>query len=141
PTLGGGADPESALRATSVRISGSGIDWHDMESYFRPDGIGKYSFVGDNEIVFNKPGRQFDAVIIADCSQCPIHPQLKPVFHRYARKQSEIVTAHGSRAIFFMPWAYKDRPAMSAQLAEQDTLSSNDNEPLVIPAALAFATA
>jgi len=22
---------------------------------FRPDGIGKYSFVGDNEIVFNKP--------------------------------------------------------------------------------------
>jgi len=36
-------------------------------------------------------------VIIADCSQCPIHPQLKPVFHQYARKQSEVVTAHGAR--------------------------------------------
>ena len=93
-----------------MTISGSGIDWHDMESYFRPDGIGKYSFVGDNEIVFNKPGRQFDAVIIADCSQCPIHPQLKPVFHEYAKKQSEIVTANGARPIFFMTWAYKDRP-------------------------------
>jgi len=135
------ADPKSAPRATSVTISGSGIDWHDMESYFRPDGIGKYSFVGDNEIVFNKPGRQFDAVIIADCSQCPIHPQLKPVFHRYARKQSEVVTAHGARPIFFMTWAYKDRPEMSAQLAEQYTLAGNNNDALVIPAALAFAKA
>ena len=135
------ADPKSAPRATSVTISGSGIDWHDMESYFRPDGIGKYSFVGDNEIVFNKPGRQFDAVIIADCSQCPIHPQLKAVFHRYARKQSEVVTAHGARPIFFMTWAYKDRPEMSEQLAEQYTLAGNDNDALVIPAGLAFAKA
>jgi len=31
------ADPKIAPRATSVTISGSGIDWHDMESYFRPD--------------------------------------------------------------------------------------------------------
>ena len=68
---------QDAPRAVSVTISGSDIDWHDMESYFRPNGIGKYSFVSDNEIVFNKPGRQFDAVIICDCSQCPIHPQLE----------------------------------------------------------------
>jgi hypothetical protein len=135
------ADPRSAPRATSVTISGSGIDWHDMASYFRPDGIGKYSFVGDNEIVFNKPGRQFDAVIIADCSQCPIHPQLKPLFHQYARKQSEIVTANGARPIFFMTWAYKDKPEMAAQLAEQYTIAGNDNDALVIPAGVAFAKA
>src|SRR5438552_15888539 len=84
------ADPRSTPRATSVTISGSGIDCNDMDSYFRPNGLGKYSFVGDNEIVFNNPGRQYDAVIIADCSQCPIHPQLKSVFHQYAKKQSEI---------------------------------------------------
>ena len=40
------ADAKSRARAVSVTISGSGIDWHDMESYFRPNGIGKYSFVG-----------------------------------------------------------------------------------------------
>ncbi len=40
------ADPKSALRSTSVTISGSGLDWHDVESYFRPNGIGRYSFVG-----------------------------------------------------------------------------------------------
>jgi hypothetical protein len=136
-----GADPKSAPRATSVTISGSGIDWHDMESYFRPNGIGKYSFVGDNEIVFNKPGRQFDAVIIADCSQCPIHPQLKPVFHEYAKKQADVIRANGARPIFFMTWAYKDKPDMTAQLAEQYTIAGNANDAMVIPAGLAFANA
>jgi len=135
------ADPKSTARATSVTISGSGIDWHDVESYFRPNGIGRYSFVGDNEIVFNKPESQFDAVIISDCSQCPLHPQLKAVFHEYARKQSEIVTAHGARPVLFMTWAYKDKPEMTVQLAEQYTIAGNDNNALVIPAGLAFAKA
>jgi hypothetical protein len=135
------ADPKATPRATSVTISGSGIDWHDMGSYFRPNGIGSYSFVGDNEIVFNKPGRQFDAVVIADCSQCPIHPQLKSVFHQFAKLQSEIVAANGARPIFFMTWAYKDKPEMAVQLAEQYTIAGNANDALVIPAGLAFAKA
>ena len=136
-----GADPTSAPRATSVTISGSGIDWHDIASYLKSSGIGRYSFIGDNEIVFNKPGRQFDAVIIADCSQCPIHPQLKPVFHQHAKTQSEIAIANGARPIFFMTWAYKDRPEMTAQLAQEYTIAGNDNDALVIPAGLAFAKA
>jgi uncharacterized protein DUF4886 len=135
------ADPKSRPRGVSVTISGSGIDWHDMESYFRPNGIGKYSFTGDNEIVFNPPGRQFDAVIVMDCSQCPIHPRLKSVFHEYARKQSDVVRKHGARPILFMSWAYKDKPEMTAQLAEQYTLAGNNNDALVIPAGLAFAKA
>ena len=32
------ADPAYRLRATSVTISGSGLDWHDMASYLQPDG-------------------------------------------------------------------------------------------------------
>ena len=46
------------VRSTSVTISGSGLDWHDLESLLRPNGLGRYSFVGDNEIRFNPPGRQ-----------------------------------------------------------------------------------
>ena len=133
------ADPQSRPRGVSVTISGSGMDWHDMESYFRPNGIGRYSFAAGNQIVFNKPGRQFDAVVMMDCSQCPIHPQLKPVFHEYAKKQSEIVVKNGARPILFMSWAYKDKPEMTAQLAEQYTIAGNDNNALVIPAGLAFA--
>ena len=135
------ADPQRRARGVSVTISGSGIDWHDMESYFRPNGIGRYSFVGDNEIVFNKPGRQFDAVIMMDCSQCPIHPQLKSVFHEFVKKQSDTVVKNGARPVLFMSWAYKDKPEMTAQLAEQYTIAGNNNDALVIPAGLAFAKA
>jgi hypothetical protein len=135
------ADSNSKYRAVSVTISGSGIDWHDMQSYFRPDGIGKYSFVGDNEIRFNPPGKQFDAVIVMDCSQCPIHPKLQTIFHEFAKTQARIIVENGARPIFFMSWAYKDKPEMTAQLAEQYTLAGNANDTLVIPAGLAFAKA
>ena len=135
------ADPQSHARATSVTISGSGIDWHDMESYLRPDGIGKYSFAAGNKIVFNKPGRQFDTVIVMDCSQCPVHPQLKGVFREYAKKDGEIIRKAGARLVLFMSWAYKDKPEMTAQLAEAYTVAGNENDALVIPAGLAFAKA
>jgi len=135
------ADSKNVLRSTSVTISGSGLDWHDVESYFRPNGIGRYSFVGDNEIVFNKIDKLFDAVILSDCSQCPVHPQLKSVFHEYAKKHSDTVIKHGARPVFLMTWAYKDKPEMTAQLAEEYTMAGNNNDALVIPAGLAFAKA
>jgi hypothetical protein len=139
--LSDAAEPKAGVRGVSVTISGSGLDWHDVASYLRPDGIGRYSFVANNEIVFNKPGRQFDAVIMMDCSQCPIHPQLSTVFHEFVKKDSEIIARYGARPVLFMSWAYKDKPEMTAQLAEQYTLAGNANDALVIPAGLAFARA
>ncbi|MBI3367473.1 MAG: hypothetical protein HY021_03155 [Burkholderiales bacterium] len=136
-SAGGGA----RVRATSVTISGSGLDWHDMASLLRPDGLGRYSFVGDNEIRFNKPGRQYDTVIMMDCSQCPIHPQLQGAFHDTVRKDAELLAKAGARPVLFMSWAYKDKPEMTAQLAEQYTIAGNANDALVIPAGLAFAKA
>ena len=137
------ADPanKGAYRATSVTISGSGLDWHDVESYFRPNAIGKYSFDDNNNVVFNKLDNLFDVAIMMDCSQCPIHPTLKPVFTEYAKKDTDIVRSHGARPIFFMSWAYADKPEMTAQLAEAYTIAGNDNDALVIPAGLAFAHA
>ena len=139
--LSAAAGQGHALRGTSVTISGSGLDWHDMASYLRPDGIGRYSFVGNNDIRFNKPGRQFDAVIMMDCSQCPIHPELKSAFHETVKKDAEILSRQGIQAVLFMSWAYKDKPEMTQQLAEQYTLAGNANHALVIPAGLAFARA
>src|SRR6202795_5017134 len=53
------ADPDHKqdYRNTMVTIGGSGFDWHDVESYFRPNAIGSYSFDDNNNVVFNKPGR------------------------------------------------------------------------------------
>jgi hypothetical protein len=137
------ADPDHRLdyRATSVTIGGSGFDWHDVESYFRPNAIGNYSFDEHNNVVFNKLDKLFDIAIMMDCSQCPIHPKLKPVFTEYAKKDSDIVRAHGAKPVFFMSWAYADKPEMTAQLAEAYTIAGNENNALVIPAGLAFARA
>lgn len=130
-----------APRSTSSTISGSGLDWHDMESLLRPSGLGRYSFVGDNEIRFNAPGRQYDTVIMMDCSQCPVHPQLQQAFHDTVKKDAQILRAHGAQGVLFMSWAYKDRPEMTRQLADQYTRAANDNDLLVVPAGLAFAKA
>ena len=87
------------------------------------------------------PYKPFDAVILSDCSQCPVHPQLKRIFHEYAKKHSDTVVKHGARPVFLMTWAYKDKPEMTAQLAEEYTVAGNANDALVIPAGLAFAKA
>src|SRR5260221_7518883 len=135
------ADPDHKqdYRATMVTIGGSGFDWHDVESYFRRNAIGAYSFDEQNNVVFNPPGKMFDAAVMMDCSQCPIHPKLKSVFTEYTKKDSDIVRAHGAKPIFFMSWAYADKPEMTAPLAEAYTVAGNANNALVIPAGLAFA--
>src|ERR1700720_777786 len=137
------ADPEHKqdYRTTMVTIGGSGFDWHDVESYFRPNAIGSYSFDDHNNVVFNKRDKLFDVAVMMDCSQCPIHPKLKTVFTEFAKKDSGIVRAHGAKPVFFMSWAYADKPEMTAQLAEAYTIAGNANDALVIPAGLAFARA
>jgi len=131
----------SRVRGVSVTISGSGLDWHDMASLLRPAGLGRYSFVGDNEIRFNTAGRQFDTAVMMDCSQCPVHPQLQGAFHEAVQRNAKLLVQAGVRPVLFMSWAYQDKPEMTAQLAEQYTLAGNAIHALVIPAGLAFARA
>jgi hypothetical protein len=135
------ADPKYRFRATSVTISGSGSDWHDVGSYFRPNAIGRYSFAPGNKIVFNKLERLFDLAIMMDCSQCPVHPQLKPVFFEQMKRHADTVRKYGAKPVFFMSWAYADVPAMTAQLADAYTAAANSSDAFVIPAGLAFAKA
>ena len=109
-------DGSHRISATMVTIGGSGLDWHDMESYFRPHGIGYYKFDENNNIVFNKRDRYYDAVVMMDCSQCPIHPQLSRIFNDYAKKDAVIARRHQAEPILFMSWAYKDKPEMITEL-------------------------
>jgi hypothetical protein len=126
-------------RATSATISGSGINWHDLEAHFKPGGVGSYSFDSHNNVVFNQFDKPFDVVIVMDCSQCPIHPQLSKVFHEYAAKNSATARSHGAEPVFFMSWAYSDKPEMTDQLAAAYLKAGADNRAKVVPAGLAFA--
>ena len=126
-------------RNVSATISGSGINWHDMEAYFKPGGVSSYSFVGDNEVRFNTFDKPFDAVMMMDCSQCPIHPKLQSVFYEYAKKHSDTVRKHGAEPVLFMSWAYTGKPEMTESLAAEYTKAGKANNALVVPAGLAFA--
>jgi hypothetical protein len=133
------ADKKQPFRGTSVTISGSGLDWHNVEAYFQPNGIGRYSFVADNKVQFNKLDKLFDIAIMMDCSQCPVHPELKTIFVEFAKKHSDTVRKHDAEPILFMSWAYADAPEMTEQLADAYVKAGNANNAMVIPAGLAFA--
>lgn len=129
----------SGVRQTSATISGSGINWHDVSAHFKPGGVGSYSFLPGNVVKFNTFDRPFDAVIMMDCSQCPIHPQLQSVFFEYAKKHSTTVRSYGAEPVLFSSWAYQDAPEMTEQLQTQYIKAGKANNAQVIPAGLAFA--
>jgi hypothetical protein len=126
-------------RSVSATISGSGINWHDLDAHFKPNAVGSYSFNAKNEVVFNTFDKPFDVVLMMDCSQCPIHPQLRSIFYDYAKKNSDIARKNGARPAFFMSWAYADAPEMTELLATEYTSAGRANNALVVPAGLAFA--
>ena len=138
--LAGGPPAEfRPYRATMITMGGSGLDWHDLESYFKPGAVGRYSFDADNNVVFNTNDKLFDVAILMDCSQCPIHPTLGKIFPDIVKTDARIARAHGAEPVLFMSWAYADKPEMTAELAAAYTLAGNTNNALVIPAGLAFA--
>ena len=126
-------------RSTSATISGSGLNWHDVAAHFKPGGVASYSFVGDNEVRFNTFDKPFDAVLMMDCSQCPVHPQLRTAFHATAAKHSATARQHGAEPMLFMSWAYKDKPEMTVPLAAEYVQAGKQNNALVVPAGLSFA--
>lgn len=106
----------TGVQQTSATISGSGINWHDVSAHFKPGGVASYSLGADNSVKFNTFDRPFDVVIMMDCSQCPIHPQLQSVFYDYAKRHSETVRSYGAQPVLFASWAYQDKPEMTEQL-------------------------
>ena len=126
-------------RSTSRTRGGASLSEHDVEAYLTAIAVASPSAVGGAQPAPAELTPPFDAVIMADCSQCPVNPKLRGVFHEYARKHSQTVVKHGARPILFMTWAYADRPEMTAQLVEQYTEAGRETGALVVPAGLAFA--
>lgn len=133
------------LSATMATIGGAGLDWHLVKTYLRPDGLSSYSTTNDgtNRLIFHKypDGKVFDAVVLQDNSQGPVHPELSKFFVKYADIHSKDIRATGAEPLFMMTWAYAGRPEMTKELADATTKVANDNNAMVIPVGLAFANA
>lgn len=144
--LGGFAKSKGVKLATTMAtIGGAGLDWHDVKSYLRPNGLRSYSTTNDgtNRLVFHQypDGKIFDAVILQDNSQGPVHPELKKFFRKYAAIHSKDIRETGAEPLFLATWAYHGRPEMTAQLMDATTEVANENRAMTIPAGLAFARA
>src|SRR5690349_21244225 len=63
------ADPEhkSDYAAAMVTIGGSNLQWHDVESYFRPNAIGSFGFDENNNIIPTKREKLYEAAVLMDC--------------------------------------------------------------------------
>lgn len=123
--------------AYSITISGGHLRWHDVGAYLEA-GIGSSSFSESNEIVESTVPYRFDTVMMMDCSRCPYDEATRSTFHHYAKQHSETVRAKGASPVFFMTWAYSDKPEMTRVLAREYVKAGHENEALVVPAGLAF---
>lgn len=133
------------LMLTMVGIGGASLYWHDVKSYLRPKGLRSYviSNDGSNQVNFiSYPGNKiFDAVVLEDCSQGPIHPGLKELFREATAKHCADIRKTGAIPFLMMTWAYKDKPEMTLALADATIKVANENKVSVVPCGLAFAKA
>lgn len=138
------ADGSSKMSVSMVTIAYSGLDWHDFKSYMRPNAINSYTTLNDgsNKLVFRKDnGPVFDAVVMQDNSQGPIHPELKKFTHRYVKEHGETIRQAGGEPLIMMTWAFPGKPEMTKQLADETIKVANENNVMVVPVGLAFAEA
>ena len=125
------------LVITLVGIGGASLYWHDVKSYLRPNALRSYKIASDgtNKVTFldYPDGKIFDAVVLEDSSQGPIHSELKELFRESARKHCQAIREAGARPFFMMTWAYKDKPEMTSLLADATIEVANENSASVIP--------
>lgn len=128
------------LEVTMVGIGGAGLYWHDVKSYLRPNGLRSYRINENNVFEFidysNSP--IFDAVIMVDSTQGPIHPKLKPLFQEFAERHCKTVRESGAEPYLMISWGYSDRPGMTKDLADSIIETANANNCRAIPCGIAF---
>tara|TARA_B100000700_G_scaffold42626_1_gene43780 strand:- start:35381 stop:36181 length:801 start_codon:yes stop_codon:yes gene_type:complete len=120
-----------------ITINGSSLSWHDVGSYIKNPNLGSFSISSKN-ILKKYDFEGFDMAIMQDCSQCPIHPERKDLFHDYVAKHSDLLKKNNIEPALMMTWAYKDKSEMTDQLSKEYTLAGNKNGILVLPVGLAY---
>lgn len=88
-----GSDPRVSCRMNLIAIGGASLYWHDLETYFRPNAIASYAIKNDgtNRLVWRAPQKKlWDAVILCDSTQGPIHPDLRDRFIETAARDAAI---------------------------------------------------
>ena len=133
------ADPDlDTPRRRSITINGSSLSWHDVESYLSNEEIGSFKIDSDTNTYEPYEKQDIDAVIMMDCSLCPINDERKNSFYKYVKKHSETIRSKGIEPILFMSWPYKNKPEMQQMLEKEFFKASKLHNLRLIPAGQAF---
>ena len=133
-------DPDiQSLKRRSITINGSSLSWHDMDSYINNKQLGSFSIDTNNDNKYVKnPFQKVDAVIMMDCSLCPVHKDTKNDFHKYVKQHSDTIRENEIEPMLIMTWPYKNRPEMIHALRKEFLQATNENNILLIPVGEAF---
>jgi hypothetical protein len=82
--------------------------------------------------------RKWDVVVLQGYSTEPMEGERAEKFRETARAYDKLIRASGARTVFFMTWAYQDKPEMTAKLASGYEAIGNELGALVVPVGLAF---
>ena len=140
PTLGmvkANKDLGKGHRFRNITINSSSLEWHDVESYVTNQKIGSFSITSKNKYKKYDP-ENYQLAILMDCSQCPIHPDRKDLFHFYVDEHSKTLKKYGVEPALLMTWAYKDKPEMIEGISSAYISAGNRNEIMTFPVGLAF---
>lgn len=83
----------------------------------------------------------WDVVVMQGHSLGPISKDTAEPFRNAAREFSSFAREQGARPVFFMTWAYTDKPEMTALLDKAYTDIGRELDAEVVPVGLAFAKA
>ncbi|WP_282196118.1 SGNH/GDSL hydrolase family protein [Turicimonas muris] len=132
-------------RDRMVTIGGAGLGWFNVWELVRPSGMAStYVDHSDGGKIKNfdfTKEKVFDAVILQDNSRGFIQPQRQQVLKIYVKQHAYDLRCFGIQPLIMMTWARKNKPEMTAQLAEATTKVANEANAMVVPVGLAFAEA
>jgi hypothetical protein len=114
---------------------------HKKDYVFRSTTIsGGYLIQHAADLPYELQSLQWDVVVLQGQSREPMAsgPKHAKRFRDAARGFDGLIKASGAKTAFFMTWAYQDKPAMTAQLAEGYESIGNELHDLVVPVGLAF---
>ena len=114
---------------------------HEKDYVFRSSTIsGAFLYQHSGDLPYELQDKHWDVVVLQGQSREPMASEGKKAerFRQVARGFDGLIKASGAKTAFFMTWAYQDKPAMTAPLAEGYESIGNELGDLVVPVGLAF---